>query len=86
MLTVQHRMHRDLMAFPSSSMYRGRLLADPAVADQRLEDLPGVAPDPLRPGPLVFIDCAGKGWEDQQTEDDPSTFNRPLARRRAIER
>ena len=74
MLEVQHRMHEDLMRFPSQSMYDGRLVADASVAQHRLEDL-GVAPDPGRPGPLVFVDTAGRGWDDTRSPDDPSTHN-----------
>lgn len=74
MLEVQHRMHEVLMRFPSESMYEGRLVADPSVAAHRLEDL-GVAADPERPGPLVFVDTAGRGWEDTRSPDDPSTHN-----------
>jgi ATP-dependent RNA/DNA helicase IGHMBP2 len=84
MLTVQHRMHAHLMAFPSLSKYDGRLIAAESVAAHTLEDL-GVLPDPLRPGPLVFIDTAGKGWEDTRTADDPSTFNPSQAERTAAE-
>jgi hypothetical protein len=85
MLEVQHRMHAALMAFPSASKYQGRLRAAPAVAAHRLEDLPGVATDPLRPGPLVFLDAAGRGWEEERREDDPSTTNPGHADRVAAE-
>jgi predicted DNA helicase len=85
MLRVQYRMHAALMEYPSQSMYEGRLLAAPAVAQQTLDDLPGVQPDPLRPGPWHFIDCAGKGWSEQRSEDDPSTSNPGQAERTARE-
>lgn len=75
MLVVQYRMHEQLMAFPSSTEYGGKLRASPLVATHRLEDLPGVAADPLRPGPLVFLDTAGTGWGETRTLDDPSTAN-----------
>ncbi len=68
MLTIQYRMHADLMAFPSASRYAGRLEAGPSVAGHRLEDL-GVAPDPLRLPPLVLVDTAGKGWDDEPDPD-----------------
>ncbi len=85
MLQVQYRMHRALMRFPSLSMYDGRLRADAAVAERRLEDLPGVRPDPLRPGPWHFIDCAGKGFAERRAHDDPSTSNPGQAERTARE-
>ena len=84
MLEVQHRMHATLMAFPSAQMYDDRLTAAPAVAGRSLADL-GVRDDPLRPDPLVFLDTAGKGWEEQRRADDPSTFNPEQAERTAAE-
>jgi len=84
LLTVQHRMHRDIMAYPSSSMYEGRLVAAEHVAGHTLEDL-GVARDPSRPGALVFIDSAGKGWDEVSSEDDPSRSNPGEAERIAAE-
>lgn len=80
LLEVQHRMHEALMRFPSERLYGGRLRAHPSVAAHRLADL-GVTDDPLRPGPLVFIDTAGKGWTERRTEDDPSTDNPGQAER-----
>jgi len=74
-LTVQHRMHSDLMAFPSKSLYGGTLVAAPEVAARRLEDLPGVQPDFARPGPLVFVDTAGRGWSEERSAQDPSARN-----------
>ncbi|MEY3012513.1 MAG: hypothetical protein RIT45_1248 [Pseudomonadota bacterium] len=66
MLRRQHRMHADLMAFPSAQSYGGELEADAAVAGWRLEDLDGVQADPLRPAALVFVDAAGAGWEESR--------------------
>ncbi|HEX7836882.1 MAG TPA: AAA domain-containing protein, partial [Kofleriaceae bacterium] len=65
MLEQQHRMHHQIMAFPSRSMYGERLRAAPAVAGHTLDDL-AVAPDPLRPGPVWLIDTAGKDWVEQR--------------------
>ena len=84
MLEVQHRMHREIMSFPSESMYEGRLRAAEGVAEHVLAGL-GVREDPLRPGPLHFLDTAGKGWDDERDEDDPSTRNPGQAERTAAE-
>jgi superfamily I DNA and/or RNA helicase len=84
MLTVQHRMNETLMRFPSDSMYEGKLEAAPDVAHRALDEL-GVRPDPLRPGPLVFIDSAGRGWEEERTGEDPSTKNPGHAERVSAE-
>ena len=97
MLEQQHRMHVEIMTFPSRSMYDGRLRAAPAVAGHTLDDL--AAPDPLRPRPLWLIDTAGKDWLEQRTDFepagslspapafqlDPSTFNPGHAERVAAE-
>ncbi|MCB9788984.1 MAG: AAA family ATPase [Deltaproteobacteria bacterium] len=85
LLTVQRRMPVELMSFPSAALYQGRLTADPSVAGQRLEDLAHVAADPLRPGPLCFIDTAGKGFEERRGDDDPSVSNPGQAERTARE-
>lgn len=84
LLTVQHRMHESIMAFPSQTHYEGRLVAAPSVAKHRLEDL-GAQEDPLRPGPLVFVDTAGTGWEEKREGEDPSTSNPQQADRVALE-
>ena len=70
MLEQQHRMHEQIMTFPSRSMYGGKLRASPAVAAHRLEDL-RVTPDPLRPHPLWLVDTAGKDWLEERTDFDP---------------
>jgi ATP-dependent RNA/DNA helicase IGHMBP2 len=84
MLTVQYRMHSALMEFPSQSMYQGKLVAAEGVAQHDLAQI-GVADDPLRPGPLVFLDTAGKGYLEERSEDDPSTKNLGQAERVALE-
>jgi ATP-dependent RNA/DNA helicase IGHMBP2 len=85
MLRTQHRMHADIMAFPSEAMYGGRLVAHPRVAGHRLEDLPEVDADPARDAPLVLIDAAGAGWHDARREPDGSTLNPAFAERTARE-
>jgi DNA polymerase III delta prime subunit len=87
MLEQQHRMHAEIMAFPSTTKYGGRLRAAPAVADHRLEQL-GVAADPLRPRPLWLLDTAGKDWTEERSDEpdgDPSTSNPGNAERVAAE-
>jgi len=72
MLEQQHRMHEEIMTFPSRSMYDGKLRAAPEVAHHVLADL-GVVPDELRPRPLWLIDTAGKDWLEQRTDFDPGS-------------
>ncbi len=82
MLVRQHRMHEAIMAFPAVQFYGDALIAADAVRAHTLEDL-GVGADPLREGPLLFIDTAGKGWEELSDEEDPSTSN-PLQAERVV--
>ncbi|HVV82788.1 MAG TPA: AAA domain-containing protein [Kofleriaceae bacterium] len=91
MLVTQHRMHADIMRFPSRSKYGGALVASPAVAGHTLEDT-GARPDAERGGALWLLDTAGKDWTDRQGgldagEDhaDPSTWNPEQAERTARE-
>jgi ATP-dependent RNA/DNA helicase IGHMBP2 len=85
MLQVQYRMHEALMRFPSDSMYAGKLVAAPEVATRTLGALPGVSEDALRPGPLMFLDTAGKGYVEERRQDDPSTRNPGQAERVCVE-
>ncbi|MDB4956174.1 MAG: Superfamily helicase [Myxococcales bacterium] len=98
MLEQQHRMHTQIMTFPSRSMYDGKLRAAPRVAAHVLDEL-GVTADPLRPRPLWLVDTAGKDWLEERTDFDPggslnnlpaytfdpSTFNSGNAERVAAE-
>ncbi|MEZ4252489.1 MAG: AAA domain-containing protein [Polyangiales bacterium] len=74
MLLVQHRMHEAIMRFPSERLYEGRLVAAPEVATHRLEEL-GVRADATRDAPWIFLDTAGRGWDEERSDDDPSTKN-----------
>lgn len=84
LLNVQYRMHAALMQFPSDSMYEGKLTAAPEASAHTLAQL-GVQDDPLRVGPLVFLDTAGKGYVEERSEADPSTKNPGQAERVALE-
>ncbi|MBP8806562.1 MAG: AAA family ATPase [Kofleriaceae bacterium] len=92
MLVQQHRMHADIMAFPSVSKYGGALVAAPAVGAHTLIDL-GVVDDPERGQALWLLDTAGKDWTDRRggpdegeaDRRDPSTWNPEQAERIARE-
>jgi predicted DNA helicase len=75
MLTVQHRMHEALMAFPSARFYDGKLVAHASVAAHTLADLhvrDGIAmPERV----LDVIDTAGTGFEEQSPEGGESKEN-----------
>lgn len=85
LLNIQYRMHKQIMAFPSQSMYHNQLIAHDSVAHHQLSDLPNVAEDPIRSQPFLFIDTAGKGWEEKKIADDPSTSNPQQAERMLAE-
>lgn len=74
-LTVQYRMHEQIMRFSSDTFYDGQLIADASVRHHRLVDLPYIAETPLTAEPVTFIDTAGKGWEEQLEEEGESKFN-----------
>lgn len=76
MLTVQHRMHEALMAFPSARFYAGRLNAHESVAHHVLADL-GVADDDvaLPARVLDVIDTAGSGFDEASPDGSDSKHN-----------
>lgn len=74
-LIVQYRMHQQIMQFSSDAFYAGTLQADPSVATHRLRDLPSVPATDLTDSPLLFIDTAGAGWEEEPEPDGESRRN-----------
>ena len=74
-LTVQYRMHTEIMTFSSREFYADSLLADPRVAGHLLRDLPGVADMPLTRSAVTFIDTAGASYDEQIEPDGESRFN-----------
>jgi len=74
MLREQYRMNTPIMSFPSREMYGGELRAHPSVAERTLaEVLPPEAS--LDAPPVLFLDTAGKGFEEEQEKDTGSLFN-----------
>jgi len=63
-LLTQHRMHAQIMETPSRAMYGGQLRAHPDVAARALDDRP-----------LVVIDTAGRGFEEETPEGSDSKCN-----------
>jgi ATP-dependent RNA/DNA helicase IGHMBP2 len=72
MLREQHRMHEDIMALPSRAFYGGALRAHPAVAGHTLAALVGEGVDAP---PVLFLDTAGRGWDDAQPPGTDSRAN-----------
>jgi len=72
MLTVQYRMHEQIMQFSSEQFYEGRLVAAPTVAHSGLDayDI-RFAPDL----PVEFLDTAGFGFQEITIPESRSTAN-----------
>ncbi|NTV35430.1 MAG: AAA family ATPase [Anaerolineaceae bacterium] len=75
-LTVQYRMHHDIMSFSSKEFYEDSLVADPSVEFHLLQDLPGVAVNELTATAVHFIDTAGASYDEEVEPDGDSRFNR----------
>lgn len=66
MLETQYRMHSQIMTYPSTALYEGKLIADASVASRKLDgDWPA----------LMFVDTAGRGFDEAKAGDQGSTFN-----------
>jgi len=67
LLRVQYRMHETIMGFSNRQFYKGMLQADAAVQHHRL---------PIGNNhPLIFIDTAGCGFDEQMREAYRSRYN-----------
>jgi superfamily I DNA and/or RNA helicase len=75
LLTVQYRMHEQIMDFSSAEFYGGLLQADERVRQHRLCDLPGVTAGLLTEMPVQFIDTAGAGYDEELEPDGESRLN-----------
>lgn len=65
MLSMQYRMHEDIMSFPSDYFYGGKLTAHPKVSHHQLPSQ----------SPLLFVDTAGRGFFEHQDEETLSRYN-----------
>ncbi|MCY1020427.1 AAA domain-containing protein [Pyxidicoccus sp. MSG2] len=74
MLREQYRMNAAIMDFPSREMYGGELRAHPSVADRTLADVltPGAEVDAP---PVIYLDTAGKGFDEEVEPTTRSLFN-----------
>jgi predicted DNA helicase len=65
MLTVQYRMHHQIMNFSSSQFYQNELKAHPSVVDHALHEIDGIEPSEFSGQVMSFIDTAGAGWDEE---------------------
>ena len=74
-LTVQYRMHQEIMEFSSREFYQDSLTAHESVEKHLLSELPGVLSNNLTNTALDFIDTAGANYEESVETDGDSRFN-----------
>jgi ATP-dependent RNA/DNA helicase IGHMBP2 len=74
-LSVQYRMHHQIMKFSSQEFYEDSLSADAVVYDHLLQDLPGLAANDLTRTPIDFIDTAGASYDESAELEGDSRYN-----------
>lgn len=75
MLTEQYRMSEALMTFPSHEMYGDGLTAHPSVAGRTLADVLPQSSTGLDAPPFLFLDTAGKGFDEEREAKGESFLN-----------
>ncbi|KAL7752921.1 hypothetical protein RI367_001370 [Sorochytrium milnesiophthora] len=83
LLSVQYRMHSDIMTFSNVMLYQGKLTADQSVAQHKLIDVKAISRTAETLQTLVLMDTAQDKMRESTTEDslDPeSKFNRGEAK------
>ncbi len=79
LLRVQYRMHQSIMNFSSKEFYEGKLIADESVKTHTLADLPHVNRDEFTEEAFLFLDTAGRGFEEVLEAGSESRFNQEEA-------
>jgi superfamily I DNA and/or RNA helicase len=79
-LTVQYRMHEQIMQFSSDEFYTGTLCPHDSVAQHQLRELPGVQSLPLTQHPVEFVDTSGADLVEEEEPDGESRLNPGEAR------
>ena len=75
LLERQYRMNEKIMGFSSKEFYKNLLVADELVKFQTLSEIPGVQKCAATEEPFIFIDTAGKGFEEKLEEGSESRYN-----------
>ncbi|XP_018025179.1 DNA-binding protein SMUBP-2 isoform X2 [Hyalella azteca] len=69
MLTVQYRMHVDIMSWSSAALYNNQLIAHESVSQHLLKDLPHVSNNEYTGVPLLLVDTSScPGFEESIDE------------------
>nr|MBP6472756.1 AAA family ATPase [Chloroflexota bacterium] len=74
-LDVQYRMHTEIMNFSAAEFYDATLKADLSVAHHLLYEIQAVTRSVLTETAVTFIDTAGAGYDERQTDGTPSRSN-----------
>ncbi|MBC8356705.1 MAG: AAA family ATPase [Planctomycetes bacterium] len=74
-LTVQYRMHEQIMDFSSQQFYESSLVADESVREHLLHDLPDIEQSEATFSPVEFVDTAGAGYDEELEPDGESRRN-----------
>lgn len=75
LLEHQYRMNEKIMGFSSREFYKNLLIADESVRTQVLSGLKTVKKVAETEEPVLFIDTAGKGFEEKLEEGSESRYN-----------
>ena len=74
-LTVQYRMHEDIMRFSSDEFYDGELIADASVRRHQLDDAPEIESTERTTRVVEYFDTAGAGFDERIEKDGLSKYN-----------
>jgi predicted DNA helicase len=74
-LSVQYRMHQQIMQFSSAMFYDHSLSVAEPVAAHVLADLAEVTDNTWTREPILFVDTAGAGWDEELEPDGESRRN-----------
>ena len=75
MLVQQYRMNEKIMGFSSREFYSGKLFADASVKSHTLAEFAGVQKIEETQEPFLYVDTAGKGFEEKLEEGSESRYN-----------
>ncbi|MBI3313458.1 MAG: IGHMBP2 family helicase [Candidatus Omnitrophica bacterium] len=75
LLKIQYRMHEKIMNFSSQKFYGGELIADESVRRHNLADLAHVEQAPETEEVFLYLDTAGRGFEEMLEPASESRYN-----------